>query len=213
MLDLIPKKKFDFLGKRRIAALGSLALIGGSLAVFAFRGEKNFRHRLPWRRPAGGRFQTTLTVDRSARSALEGIGLGDVVIQFERRGHARLVSRSRSPQGTSATFFPSLQEAYPNRDITAVAQENVGPQIGLEFAKEPRWPLALGMIGILIYVTFRFEFSFALGAVVALLHDVHHYAWGFLPDRGRAFAGHGRRDSHHRRLLDQRHDRGFRSNP
>ena len=35
------------------------------------------------------------------------------------------------------------------------------------------------MVGILIYVTFRFEFSFALGAVVALLHDVHHYAWGF----------------------------------
>jgi SecD/SecF fusion protein len=42
----------------------------------------------------------------------------------------------------------------------------------LEFAKRAALALGLGMIGILIYVTFRFEFSFALGAVVALLHDV-----------------------------------------
>jgi SecD/SecF fusion protein len=53
-----------------------------------------------------------------------------------------------------------------------VAQENVGPQIGLEFAKRAALALGLGMIGILIYVTVRFEFSFALGALVALLHDV-----------------------------------------
>ena len=42
MLDLIPKKKFNFLGKRWIAALLSLAMICGSIIVFAIRGEKNF---------------------------------------------------------------------------------------------------------------------------------------------------------------------------
>ena len=42
----------------------------------------------------------------------------------------------------------------------------------MEFAKRAFFALGLGMIGILIYVTMRFEFSFALGAVVALLHDV-----------------------------------------
>ena len=41
-----------------------------------------------------------------------------------------------------------------------------------EFAKKAVLALGLGMIGILLYVTLRFEFSFALGAVVALLHDV-----------------------------------------
>ena len=78
----------------------------------------------------------------------------------------------RSPQGTSSTILSKLQEAFPDRGITSLAQENVGPQIGREFAKKAVLALGLGMIGILIYVTLRFEFSFALGAVVALLHDV-----------------------------------------
>ncbi len=106
-----------------------------------------------------------------ARETLEGIGLGDVVIQFEREGMQDRLS-IRSPQGTSGNILSKLQETYRDRDVTAVAQENVGPQIGLEFAKKAALALGLGMIGILIYVTFRFEFSFALGALVALLHDV-----------------------------------------
>ena len=170
MLDLIPKRKFDFLGKRRLAGILSLALIGGSIAIFALRSEKNFG--IDFR---GG---DLLVIDSKqpvtiaeAREALEGIGLGDVVIQFEREGMQDRLS-IRSPQGTSANILSKLQEIYPDRDVTAVAQENVGPQIGLEFAKSAALALGLGMIGILIYVTFRFEFSFAIAAVVALLHDV-----------------------------------------
>jgi SecD/SecF fusion protein len=170
MLDLIPKRKFDFLGKRRLAALLSLVLIGGSAAIFALRGEKNFG--IDFR---GG---DLLVIDSKqpvtiaeARETLEGIGLGDVVIQFEREGMQDRLS-IRSPQGTSGNILSKLQETYRDRDVTAVAQENVGPQIGLEFAKKAALALGLGMIGILIYVTFRFEFSFALGALIALLHDV-----------------------------------------
>ena len=170
MLDLIPKRKFDFLGQRWIAAILSMALIGGSIIIFAVRGERNFG--IDFR---GG---DLLVVDSKqpvavaeARQALEGIGLGDVVIQFERQGMQDFLS-IRSPQGTSSTILTKLQQTFPDRDVIAVAQENVGPQIGLEFAKRAALALILGMIGILIYVTLRFEFSFALGAVVALLHDV-----------------------------------------
>ena len=139
-------------------------------AIFALRGEKNFG--IDFR---GG---DLLVIDSKqpvtiaeARETLEGIGLGDVVIQFEREGMQDRLS-IRSPQGTSANILSKLQETYRDRDVTAVAQENVGPQIGLEFAKRAALALGLGMIGILIYVTFRFEFSFALGALVALIHDV-----------------------------------------
>ncbi|HET7238821.1 MAG TPA: protein translocase subunit SecD, partial [Terrimicrobiaceae bacterium] len=170
MLDLIPKRKFNFLGQRVIAAIVSAVLIGGSIIVFAVRGETNFG--IDFR---GGDLlvvdsKQPLTV-AEARQTLEGIGLGDVVIQFEREGLQDRLS-VRSPQGTSAKILAKLQETFPNRDVIAVSQENVGPQIGLEFAKKAALALAFGMIGILIYVTLRFEFSFALGAVAALLHDV-----------------------------------------
>jgi SecD/SecF fusion protein len=65
-----------------------------------------------------------------------------------------------------------LQAAYPDKGITIIGQDTVGPQIGMEFAKSALVALGLGMLGILFYVTLRFEFSFAIGAVVALIHDV-----------------------------------------
>lgn len=167
MLDLIPKRKFDFLGKRWAAAIISLLLIGGSIAIFAFRGAGNFG--IDFR---GG---DLLIVDSaqpvSVADARQAIGNPDVVIQFEREGMKELLT-FRSAQGTADNVLAKLKEAFPDRGISVVGQDTVGAQIGMEFAKRALFALGLGMLGILAYVTLRFEFSFALGAVVALLHDV-----------------------------------------
>jgi len=170
MLDLIPKKRFDFLGMRWSALVLSLVLLVGSVAVIAWRGEKNLG--IDFR---GG---DLLVIDSSqpitvneARTALEPLGLGDITIQFEREGMKEMLS-FRSPADTSQKILDTLSESLPGRGITPVAQDNVGPLIGMEFAKRAIWALALGMVGILIYVTMRFEFSFALASVAALLHDV-----------------------------------------
>ena len=171
MLDLIPKKKFDFLGKRGISAVISIVLIGGSFAVLAVRGQGNLG--IDFR---GGDLlvvdsQPVIPVDE-ARKALEGAGLGDdLTIQFEREGMKEMLSL-RSPAGTSKKIFDELTKTFPDRGVTQVSQEEVGPQIGIEFAKKALWALILGMVGILVYVTIRFEFSFALATVAALLHDV-----------------------------------------
>jgi len=167
MLDLVPKRTFDFLGKRWIALVISLVFIGGSVAVFAVRGEKNFG--IDFR---GG---DLLIVDSSkpvsvaeARMALDDPA---VVIQFEREGTKEMLT-FRSLQGTSDQILVKLQKTFPESGIVAFGQDTVGPQIGLEFAKSALIALGLGMVGILFYVTLRFEFSFALGALVALLHDI-----------------------------------------
>jgi len=167
MLDLVPKRTFDFLGKRWLALVISLIFIGGSVAIFAIRGEKNFG--IDFR---GG---DLLIVDSAkpvtiaeARNALNDSG---VVIQFEREGTKEMLT-FRSTQGTSDAILAKLRAVFPDSGIVAFGQDTVGPQIGLEFAKSALIALGLGMLGILFYVTLRFEFSFALGALVALLHDV-----------------------------------------
>jgi SecD/SecF fusion protein len=167
MLDLIPTRKFDFLGKRWIAAGLSLAMIAGSFGIFALRGEKNFGIDF-----LGG----DLLIIESAKpvtiaQAREAVNDPAVVIQFERAGMKELLT-FRSPQGTANTILAKVNEAFPDRGIVPVGQDTVGALIGMEFAKRSVWALGLGMLGILVYVTLRFEFSFALGAVVALLHDV-----------------------------------------
>ncbi len=60
----------------------------------------------------------------------------------------------------------------PEAGFKVERSERVGALVGGELARKSLWALALGMIGILIYVTFRFELSFAVGSIVALLHDV-----------------------------------------
>ena len=167
MLDLAPKRKFDFLGKRKLAAIFSILLIVGSAAVFAIRGPGNFG--IDFR---GG---DLLIVDTakpvSVEEARKALNDPNVVIQFGRQGVKDMLT-FRSAQGTSAAVLSKLTAAFPNSGVVQVGQDTVGAQIGMEFAKRAFFALGLGMLAILIYVTLRFEFSFALGAVVALLHDV-----------------------------------------
>ena len=65
-----------------------------------------------------------------------------------------------------------LQQDFPAAGLTIEQTDMVGPRVGKELAGRSLFALALGLLGILVYVTLRFEFSFALGALVALLHDV-----------------------------------------
>lgn len=170
MADLAPKHQFNFLGRRVIAVFISLVLIGGSMAVFGIRGANNFG--IDFR---GGDLlvldsQPSLAVSE-VRTALEPLHLTEETIQLEQAGLQKMIS-IRSAENTSAHILDQLKKSFPNRKVVAAKQERVGAQIGLEFAKKALLALGLGMLGILVYVTLRFEFSFAVGALVALLHDV-----------------------------------------
>jgi SecD/SecF fusion protein len=167
MLDVAPKRQFNFLGMRRIAAVFSILLIGGSIAIFAMRGQSNFG--IDFR--GGDLLIIDSTQPISVAEARKAIEDPNTVIQFEREGIKEMLT-FRSAQGTSPEILSKLQAAFPDRGVTPVGQDTVGPQIGWEFAKGSLIALGLGMLGILFYVTLRFEFSFALGAVVALIHDV-----------------------------------------
>ena len=78
----------------------------------------------------------------------------------------------RSPHNTSAKISAHLMEKFPQAGYRLEQSEKVGSLVGSELARNSLIALGLGMVGILFYVTLRFEFSFALGALVALLHDV-----------------------------------------
>lgn len=174
MLDIIPKKHFDFLGKGRIALLTSIALIVGSVAIFVIRGGNNFG--IDFR--GGDLLSITSSVPLTvadARQSVENVdraGLGgNTVIQMEHEGTSELLT-FRSPEGSSAAILEQLRTDFPDHGIVAQSEDTVGARIGMEFAKRALWALGLGMLGILIYVTVRFEFAFALGAVAAVIHDI-----------------------------------------
>lgn len=170
MLNFAPKRSFDFIGMRKLTAIVSALAVLGSLGYMAVRGEKalgiDFR---------GGDLLTLVSEQPLAlaevRQEIEALGMGDITIQTERSGQSEMISL-RGPAGSSQRLFDALTRAFPDRGVSLVAQDTVGPVIGVEFAKRSLWALALSFVGIFLYATIRFEFSFAVGAVVALIHDV-----------------------------------------
>ena len=170
MLHLISAKNINFLGKGAIASLCSLALIIAGATAFYIRGEKNFG--VDFR---GGDLVTLSAPHKvdvaQVRNALKPIGLADAAIQQSPQGDKSYIT-IRSPLNTSDKVESQILQSMPSAGLKVQGSERVGALVGGELARSSLIALGLGILGILVYVTFRFELSFAVGAIVALLHDV-----------------------------------------
>src|SRR5881409_1001047 len=170
MLHLISSKNINFLGKGFIACMISLALLLAGAAAFYIRGEKNFG--VDFR---GGDLITLSAPGKidigQVRNALKPIGFADASIQESTQGGKSYIT-IRTPLNTSDKVEKQIIQTMPSASFKVERSERVGALVGGELAKSSLIALGLGILGILIFVTFRFELSFAVGAIVALLHDV-----------------------------------------
>src|SRR5438309_1481536 len=170
MLHLISSKHIDFLGKGFLACMCSLALLLAGATAFYIRGERNFG--VDFR---GGDLITMSAPNKidvgQVRDALKPIGFADASIQESAQGGKSYIT-VRTPLNTSDKVEKQIIQAMPNAAFKVEGSERVGALVGGELARNSLVALGLGILGILIFVTFRFELSFAVGAIVALLHDV-----------------------------------------
>jgi SecD/SecF fusion protein len=170
MSNLIKATNFDFLGKRRLSVGISALVILVSVVVFAVRGEKNFGIDFK-----GGDLlvlEGQKKVDEGdVRAALKQIDLEESVVQTEKSSGKEFLT-IRSAPGTSDRIEKLLDEKFPQAKFRVEQNDKVGKLVGDELARNSLIALGLGIIGIFIYVTARFEFAFALAAIIALLHDV-----------------------------------------
>ncbi len=187
-LNLIKATNFDFLGKRRIAAITSLILVLASFATFAIKKEKAYGIDF-----TGGtmiQFQLGNDIDipvADVEKALSTLTLTKAAFPQEQNNPVTgtlLAIRCDSRDAETITSklresIPALGEKQDKPDKDGIyhykidnSKEEVSALIGGTFLQDSLIALALGLIGILIYITVRFEFSFALGGFVAILHDV-----------------------------------------
>jgi len=170
MLHLISAQNINFLGKGFIACMCSLALLLIGAGAFYLRGEKNFG--VDFR---GGDLITLSAPGKidigQVRQALQPIGFADASIQESTQVGKSYIT-IRTPLNTSDKVEKQIMQTLPSVGFHVEGSERVGALVGGELAKSSLIALGLGILGILIFVTFRFELSFAVGAIVALLHDV-----------------------------------------
>jgi SecD/SecF fusion protein len=170
MLHLISSKNINFLSKGFLACMLSLALLIAGGTAFYIRGDKNFG--VDFR---GGDLVTLSTTQdvsvHQVRESLKPLNLEDALIQQSKQGDKNYIT-VRSPLNTSDKIEKQVIQSLPNAEFKVERSERVGALVGGELARNSLIALGLGILGILIFVTFRFELSFAVGAIVALLHDV-----------------------------------------
>ncbi len=170
MLHLISSQHINFLGKGFLACMCSLALIIAGATSFYARGEKNFG--VDFR---GGDLLTLSSPKAidigQVREALTPLHFGDASIQESAQGGKYYIT-IRTPLRTSDAVESQVMKTMPDAQFKIEGAERVGALVGGELARNSLIALGLGILGILIFVTFRFELSFAVGAIVALLHDV-----------------------------------------
>jgi SecD/SecF fusion protein len=107
------------------------------------------------------------------RSALTTIDEKDAQIQYQKNMAGGLETlRVTSSKDSADKVRQTLTEKFPQAGFKVASQQSVGASVGADVRNSAIIASLMAMFGILVYVAFRYEFSFAVGAIVGVVHDV-----------------------------------------
>ena len=107
------------------------------------------------------------------RDALSSAGIDGAMIQYQSGGGSRERLQITVPFGSGANAEAAMSKAFAgDEQFKKVSQLRTGASISQDILKSAVKSLLIALFAILVYVTFRYEFSFALGAILAIIHDI-----------------------------------------
>ena len=173
MQILDKKTDYNFMSKRKVAAVFSILLLLSSITSLVMQGL-NFGIDFTGGTMIELSYKEEVKLE-SIRSTLEKDGYGDAIVQNFGSIHDVLIRlpilETENMAELSNEIVATLQSGNESKiDVRRV--EFVGPQVGEELTEQGGLAMLYALIGILIYVSLRFEYRFAIGSVVALVHDV-----------------------------------------
>ena len=163
----------DFMGKRRIAMVISLAMVLVGLLAIAVRGL-NFGIDFTGGTLVEVGYEQAQPLDR-VREALAQAGFEDATVQqfgTPRDLLIRLAPQTGKKGNRVGEEVVAALEKGAHAKVTLRRVEFVGPQVGEELTEDGALAVLVALMAILIYVAMRFEWRFAVGSVIALVHDV-----------------------------------------
>ena len=168
MFQFIKNAKINFIGVRKIAYLVSIALIIFGMFTFVKRQEANYGIDFTGGVLQQYKFREAIPVEDIRRSLSE-IGVGGIPIQRFADKKEILI---RTTEDNSKEVMAKFEEKFKDNTFEVMRIEKVGPSIGKDLRGKAIKAVIFAMVGICIYISFRFEFRFAVAAIAALLHDV-----------------------------------------
>ncbi|HYW68953.1 MAG TPA: protein translocase subunit SecF [bacterium] len=171
-MEFLVGTHINFLGHRRGAFILSAALILIGIISLVVQGGPKMGIDFEGGILLQVQFERAVSAE-SIREAIAEIGLGDSEIQHFGSGREAII-RTRGTGGEDLTgvILEALNAAHPGNQADVRRQELVGPKVGAELRNKASLAIFYALLLILIYISIRFEFKFAVGAVAALVHDV-----------------------------------------
>jgi SecD/SecF fusion protein len=189
-MNLLPDRPFDFLSKRKTAIILSIVLAVAGLVSIGIKGNSNLGIDFTGGNITRFSVPSGQEVDQDElNKVITSVGLSKIhSLQVEEPAGSEKIIAIKSDQADTQKIIDQLRASVPYLgektevvDAEGVTQSNyiiqensesVSPTMGGEFLRNAVFALLLGLFMVMIYIAVRFEFSFAVGAFLALFHDV-----------------------------------------
>jgi preprotein translocase subunit SecF len=188
-MELLGKTNIDFMGKKKISFAVSIiiSLMGIMGIISIVRGTANMGIDFSGGTAMQLKFSKPMDI-ASARTALHAHGIPKVDLQEIRDGNKLLIKIDRNTTislGKSAEAVQNaFKKAYPDNTFSVESSTEIGPSIGDKLRKDTLVAVAISLLGIVLYIAWRFDFKFGIAATLATLHDcLAMFAVFYLLDR------------------------------
>ena len=182
MMQLLKNPHFNFLGMRKISFTVSGLLIIGSFVLMGVRGRDmfgvdlvggtvvvyNYGEAVPQQSVADTLNKAGFTNPRIAYKVNSAASDSRKLEVMVREGSV-LDKNNQTPGARIQTI---LNQAYPQLKLSGGQETSVGGLIGAKFSQSAILALIASMIGMIIYISLRYEFAYAMAGIIALIHDV-----------------------------------------
>jgi preprotein translocase subunit SecF len=176
MIEILKNTKIDFMGKRFFAlAFSGILLLTGLFAIIQIaRGTANLGIDFAGGTAVQIKFNETIPLE-DIRNTLTAGGITEFDLQdlpTENKILIRIKKGEQTLGNLSKQIISILSDKFSESNLVVDSTTEIGPKVGARLRNDAFWAIIASIIGILIYITVRFQFKFSVGATIATFHDV-----------------------------------------
>ncbi|MDO9068482.1 MAG: protein translocase subunit SecF [Deltaproteobacteria bacterium] len=173
-MELLGKTNIDFIGKRNISfVISAIVSIIGIIGIIQIgRGAANMGIDFSGGTSMQLKFSKPISI-ADARSALHKNGIAKADLQEIKDGNKLLIKMAGAAVGKPSEMVQAaFKKDFADNPFTVESSTEIGPSIGDKLRKDTLIAVALSLLGIILYIAWRFDFKFGIGATIATIHDV-----------------------------------------
>jgi len=172
MFSILQNTNYDFLKHAKAAFIASAVLVVVGLGVVTYKGSSIYGIDFLGGDMVSMTYGKKVEIAELRQTATQA-GLRDVSFSYQQPiGAEREILKVTAPFDQGRPSVNALQKALPAANLEIVGETRIGPSIGEEIQWNALWSVFWSLVLILLYVAFRFEMGYGIGAVVATIHDL-----------------------------------------